>query len=310
MNKMSEPLTFTVPLSFEAHAIARQFQQQQTSVQKAKQVYLKALAVNAVDIYLRCLGFETDLEEGDRVNSVHLKFMEVADLWVKSIGRLECVPVLPEATTLQVPPEAQFDRVGFVAVQLEQSLKQATVLGFVPTATSELAIDQLRSLADFPEYLNALQQSVKPAQLLVHLGQWLENRFETGWQEIEALLRPGELMPAYRTKESAQFFAQRGKVIRLAAQVTQHTVILIVKLNPQVDNSIKILVEVHPVSGEHYLPEALQVSILEQDGTNVMKAIAGCSNQNLQFDFDAEAGECFSVQLTLRDISAVEEFVV
>ncbi len=310
MNKMSEPLTFTVPLSFEAHAIARQFQQQQTNVQKAKQVYLKALAVNAVDVYLRCLGFETDLEESDSINSVHLKFMEIADLWVKSIGRLECVPILPEATTLQVSPEAQFDRVGFVAVQLDRSLKQATVLGFALTATPELSLDQLRSLADFPEYLNTLRQSAKPAQLLVHLGQWLENLFETGWQEVEALLRPEELMPAYRTKESAQFFAQRGKVIRLAAQVTQQTVILIVKLNPQVDNSIKILVEVHPVSSEHYLPEALQVSILEQDGTNVMKAIAGSSNQNLQFDFDAETGERFSVQLTLRDISAVEEFVV
>ncbi len=305
MTKMSEPLTFTVPLSFEAHAIARQFQQQQTDVQKAKQVYLKALAVNAVDVYLRCLGFETDIEESDSVNSVYLKFMNVGDLWVKSIGQLECLPVLPEAGICQLLIEAQLDRIGFVAVQLERSLKQATVLGFAPTVTTELPLNQLRSLSELPAYLNNLRQTPQRTPILVHLRQWFENLFESGWQDIESLLNTKQLATSFRLPST-----QRGKIIRLANQTIQQEVVLVVKLVSQSEKEMRIVVEVHPIREQSYLPEALQVNVLDEQKTSVMQAIAGTENQNIQFDFNGELGERFSIQMILGDLSIVEEFVV
>ena len=68
MSHTTEPLLFTVPLSFEAHSIAQHFQRQQSPTQKAKQVYLNTLAVYAVDFYLRCLGFELNPEQSDSRN--------------------------------------------------------------------------------------------------------------------------------------------------------------------------------------------------------------------------------------------------
>lgn len=310
MNNLSEPLIFTVPLSYTAHAIARQLQQQQSDSQRAKQVYLQALAVYAVNFYLRCLDIETNIQKSDSFNPLYLKFMNVADLWVESLGKLECLPILPGVTVCQVSPEALSDRIGYVAVGLEQSLKQATLLGFTPTATPELPFNQLRSLSELPNYLNQLRQVAKPTQTWVNLSQWFENLFEAGWQELEALLTPKELTPAFNTRSTAESFVRRGKPIQLATQVTQQTVILGIKLSPQSDNSINIVVEVHPIDGQTYLPKALQVKVLDETKTAVMQAIAGDTNQNIQFDFDAEPGEQFSLQLTLENTSAIEEFMV
>ena len=159
MNQLNEPLTFTVPLSFTAHSLAEQFRCQQSNPQKAKQVYLNTLAVYAVDFYLQCLGVETEIERSDSCNALRLKFMNVADLWVKSIGRLECRPILPKAEVLAIPIEVREDRVGYVAVQFDQSLKQATLVGFTSMAVAELPLDQLRSLEEFPEYLNQLRET-------------------------------------------------------------------------------------------------------------------------------------------------------
>lgn len=111
MNNLSEPLTFIVPLSFAAHAIARQLQQQSNS-QRAKQVYLQALSIYAVNFYLRCLDIETNREKSDSFNPLYLKFMNVADLWVESLGKLEYLPILPGVPVCQVSPEALSDRIG------------------------------------------------------------------------------------------------------------------------------------------------------------------------------------------------------
>ena len=159
MSHTTEPLLFTVPLSFEAHSIARHFQNQQSLTHKAKQVYLNTLAVYAVDFYLRCLGFELNPEQSDSRNPLLVKFMDVADLFVKQLGKLECRPVMPEDEVCQIPPDVWTDRVGYVVVQISQTLKQATLLGFTQTAAAELPLSQLRSLSDLPTYLHQIQQS-------------------------------------------------------------------------------------------------------------------------------------------------------
>ncbi len=159
MTHLMELTTFTIPLSFEAHSLAQQMRCQQSNPQKSKQVYLNTLAVYAVGFYLRCLGIETDATQSDSRNLTYLKFMDVADLWVKDVGKLECRPVLPGSTTLQIPAEAWSDRIGYIAVEMSQSLKQATLLGFTDTAVVETSLNQLRSMADFLEYLHQIQQT-------------------------------------------------------------------------------------------------------------------------------------------------------
>lgn len=302
MYQLNEPLTFTVPLSFEAHSLAEQFWHQQSSPQKAKQVYLNTLAVYAVDFYLRCLGIETEINKSDSHNPLCLKFMNVADLYVKSIGKLECRPVLPESRILEIPVEVREDRVGYVAIQFDPSLKQAILIGFTPTGV-EIPLSELSAIADFPEYLNQFKQPILPR---VNLSQWLDNYFEQGWQKLEDLFSLDELTPAFSMRSS---FMERGKQICLTTQVTQQTIILVVKLNPQSENGTNIIVEARPQSGRLYLPENLQVKVLNEHKEAVMQATASSSNQNIQFDFNVDSGECFSLQITLGEDSVIEDFV-
>lgn len=323
MKTLNESLTFTVPLSFEAHDLAERFRRGQSSPQKAKQVYLNTLAVYAVDFYLRCLGVETEADKSDSRNPLCLKFMSVADLWVKSIGRLECCPVLPESTIMHIPEEVRADRVGYVAVKLDQSLKQATLVGFTPTAVAELPLSQLRALAEFPGYL----QQFRPFRIPVNLGRWLDSlkgepsspnelipagtesddSLGEGWQKLEALFSPEELAPEFMMRSS---LVERGKQVCLATQITQQTIVLVVNLNPQSEKDINIIIQIHPKSGQLYLPETLQVSILDEQQIAVMQATTSSTNQNIHFDFNAEPGERFSVQMTLGETSVIEDFVI
>jgi hypothetical protein len=302
MNALKEPLTFTVPLSFEAHGLADRFRLQQSGSQKAKQVYLNTLAVYAVDFYLQCLGIETEANNSDSRNPVCLKFMDVADLPVKAIGRLECRPVLHDSTVMQVPIEVREDRVGYVAVQFERSLKQATILGFTSNVVAELPLSQLKSLEEFPEFLSQLRQ---PAKIRVNLRQWLNDYIEAGWQKLETLFSPEELILEDAMRSS---LIERGKQICLATQVTKQTIVLIVRLNSQSENDTNIIVEVRPQSGQLYLPDTLQVTILDQHQTAVMQATASSTNKNILFDFNAEPKERFGVQMILGETTVTENF--
>jgi Protein of unknown function (DUF1822) len=336
MSQPNEFLTFTVPLSFEAHALAEQFRREQSSPQKAKQVYLNTLAVCAVDFYLQCLGVETEAEKSDSRNPLCLKFMNAADLSVKSIGRLECCPILPESTIMHIPVEARTDRVGYVAVRLEQSLKQATLLGFTPTAAAELPLSQLKTLSELLEYLHQLQQIRIPVNLRYRLDSLKEslpnsgefsslseaaeagNSLEESWQKLEVLFSPDELTTALKMRSSEELMPgrmrspliERGKKICLATQMIQQTIILVVKLNPQSEEDINIIIEIRPIGGQLYLPNTLHVKILDEQQTAVMQATASHTNQNVRFDFNAEPGEHFSVQMTLEETSVIESFVI
>ena len=159
MKPTIETLTKTVPLAFSAHSIAQQFYSHQSNHCKAKQVYLNTLAVYAVNVYLQHLGFETDLSESASWDPLMQTLMDVADLEVKNYGKLECRPVLLGKEVVYFPAEVWSERIGYIAVQLNESLKEATLLGFAEKVDkSELPLSQLRSLEDLLQSLvNRLQ---------------------------------------------------------------------------------------------------------------------------------------------------------
>lgn len=201
MNAPVEPL-ITVPLALTAHARAQQFRSHQANPAKAKQVYLNTLAVYAVDIYLQTQGFETDLSASDSWNPTMQTLMDVADLEVKHYGKLECRPILPEKAVMSVPAEVWTERIGYVAVQLDESLRQATLLGFIPTVrTGAIPLEQLDSLLALPEYLTQLKQHATEGQ--TRLSQWLKNIFEASWQTVEELLLPSQAQPAFNFRSAS-----------------------------------------------------------------------------------------------------------
>lgn len=199
-NNFSQIDSLPMPITQKARQLAEQFASQQRHPQRHEQVYFNTLAVLAVREYLKIIDIETDLTQCDSWNPVMRLFSNVADLYIQGLGKVECRPVksrpqnqengshnssahLPEVCP--VPVEARAERIGYIAVEIDEEQKEARLLGFSPTANAgELVLSELHSLDDFLTHLEYLSESK------VNLTQWLANVFRPDWQPFETVFEP------------------------------------------------------------------------------------------------------------------------
>lgn len=302
MSEVMEKHLFTVPLSFEAHAIARDSCRQQPDLQKAKQIYLNTLAIYAVEFYLRCLGFDTNWSQSDSRNPLMLKFIDVADLDIDGIGKLECRFVLPKAEVCHIPSDVIWEeRIGYVVVQLHESLKEATLLGFTPTAAPELPLNQLQPLQNLIAILLQKKQSAP-----VNLRQWFEGIIEAGWQTMEQLLNLQQVELAFMFRDAVSI--ARGQQINLGMELGEQSVALIVMIPPAADTEVDIRVQVHPVGGEIYLPSGVKLIISDEAGEPVLDTESREADNFIQLHFSAELEEKFSATVAWRGKSVAQDF--
>lgn len=111
--------------------LAKQFALAQPNRQKAEQVYFNTLAVCVVHDYLQWMGISTKLNAGDSWNPIARLASDVADLQVTGLGVLECRPIRENQQICRIPQEVWGDRIGYVMVQIEDSVKAANILGFI-----------------------------------------------------------------------------------------------------------------------------------------------------------------------------------
>ncbi|MEG3971171.1 DUF1822 family protein [Microcoleus sp. T2B6] len=164
MNSTEAP-RLKVPLGSEAHRLARQLTTEtlqlapaSTKGEAAKRVYLNTLAVYAVYSYLKWQAYEPQLEQGDSWQPIVCARWNVADLVLPGIGKLECRPMWFGESAIAIPLEATEDRIAYVAVQFEEQLNSAKLLGFVPSVEGlEIQIANLQTLDDFVDYLERLE---------------------------------------------------------------------------------------------------------------------------------------------------------
>lgn len=306
-------LTLPVPLTLKAHHTALMFYQQHSDARKAKQVYLNTLAIDAVRSYLSWLGIATDLQASESWNPALQALADVADLEIPGQGKLECRPVLPGATVCYVSPEAWANRIGYIAVLLDADLKTATLLGFVPSVdTEELPLERLQSIATLLDILNP-QPQPQTNKELVNLSQWAQGIFTTGWQAVEELLGPQPVL-SFRSLELSRDLKPsgltiRGKTLDLVPRSPSHQVVLLVILMPRDSFQVDIWVKLAPPRCVPYLPEDLEIKILDEQGEAVMQAQSRQTDM-LQLNFQGIVGEQFSIELELNNINLVETFVI
>lgn len=314
MSCLAESFSFTVRLGWEAEHTAKKFSQYQSNLQTAEQVYQNTLAVYAVNFYLQCLGIETSLEASESWNPVMQSLTDVADLEVKTLGKLECRPVSWNAEAVHIPADVWQERIGYVVVQLDESLREATLLGFFEKVTAEeLPLSQLQPLEDLSDYMNQLKP--QPVQKLVKLREWMNDVFEVGWQSLEAILDPPRTALAVnfrgspansRVSGNLHKGVHRGKLLDLGWE--DQLVALCVALNPVDDSELDISVEVSPIGNQRYLPEKLYLMVLDENGDTVMQAQAR-NTKMMQLQFSGETGERFGVKVALGNVSITEEFL-
>ena len=308
MTQELSDLTFNVPLGVKAHYLAQQFCRNQSGA-KAKQVYLNTLAVSAVNFYLQCMGIETDWEGSLSYSPVFQSLMDVADIEIPKLGKLECRPILPQTNILTIPPETWSERIGYVAVRLDSKLEQATLLGFTKTApASDVPVNQLHSLADFLEYLHQIKQ--QPATTRVNFTEWFERIFTESWQTVEALLATREnLALGFRNTGLGEASVKRAKLIDLGLQLANQSVALLVAIAPDIDHQVTVLVQLHPTNVD-YLPPNIKLILLSDNST--LQEVESRSGDNyIQLKrFRVNPGECFDIQVAFGNVIVTESFTI
>ncbi|MBE9037114.1 DUF1822 family protein [aff. Roholtiella sp. LEGE 12411] len=307
-----DDFAITLPISQIARITAQQFANQQPTPEKAEQVRLNTLAVWVVNDYLQMMEIPTNLQASDSWNPVMRLCANVADLEIPSVGRLECRPVRLHQQTCAIPPETWEERVGYLVVQFDESLQEAKLLGFIPQVTTEiLALTQLQPLEALIDHL---------ATPLVNLSQWFAGIFETGWQTIESLWNVPELRPAYafrgtetvekNTSNQLEAVTRRAKLMDLGIQILNQPVMLMVEITPETDQQTSIRLQLHATGSQIYLPQGVQLTVIDSSGGVFLEAQARKSDNYIQLQFRGEPTELFSVRVALHDTSITEHFMI
>ena len=316
MTNLTSPLdTFSVPLGLRAHEQAQQSRSHHFDAAKGKQVYLNTLTAIAVQDYLAMMGYTSEL--GDIGNPIQQTLMDCADLNVSGYGRIECRYCFEGETQSYIPPEVWSDRSGFIFVQLDESLRQAQIMGLATSIHQEqIVLDQLLPLEALSELLQpqskAIEVGVQVVQNAVtQLQQWFQN-MQDSWQvvqdSLDLFLSSSEL--AYRSSAIEEMTPEigRSKPILLAGnnQAIDLTLFLGLRSLPNSDTEVWV-----KVSGDDRasLPLALQMSILTPAQEEVMAATSN-GTEAIQFRFSAQSGEQFRLQLTLDECRWTEDFTL
>lgn len=309
-----------LPLTDADYAIAQQLAARQPTPQKVEQVRLNTLAVSAVQTYLQMMDIPTDLEASESRNPFLSLCNDIADLVVTDVGHLECRPVRLHEQTCHIPAEVWDDRIGYVAVEIDEALKEAALVGFLDTVEDEsVSLQQFQPLRALLRRLHDLREPVAEASTaranLVSLSQWLQGVFEAGWQTVEALLAEPQLRlaPAFRRGGSTE----RGKLMRLATPEGERAVILIV--NHAIDaesgslsgsQQVEIDLKVISADSQTFLPAGLQLTLLDESGTVFRETEARPEDDYLRLQVNGQSGERFSVRVALAGSSMTENFVI
>ena len=158
---------------------------------------------------------------------------------------------------------------------------------------------------------NSLQPPSPKQSSPVNLNQWLQNNFveamKTGWLALEEVLAP--TVPAVAFRGSPANHA-RGKKIKRAKQIhlgDKHSVILVIELEEQDEQEIRILMRLSAAKTQTYVPENLKFKVIPETG-EPLEEIAGTHYDYLEQDWFYEKGEGFSVVVALNEMCVTEEF--
>lgn len=296
---------------------------------------LNTLAVCAVRDYLEMMGVAVNSRGCDSWNPLMRSFVDVADLEVLGLGRLECRAIAADSPSCYIPLEVWEDRIGYAIVRLDEAEKQATILGFVKQVNQErLAVERLQPLEELLSHLHDLSAitslsfssrrfanaNANTPVSTVNLGQWFQNTFESGWQTVASLLNPTENNLAFNFRKAEELskndvdrsenFVRRAKLIDLGMQLAGHSVALVMELRPVSQQKTELIVQLHPTGGEIFLPPSLQLIVLDESGAVFLEARARRADNYIQLQFSGTPGERFSVKVALGDVGITENFTI
>ncbi|MGC1308535.1 MAG: DUF1822 family protein [Phormidesmis sp.] len=316
-----------LPITTEFRQISWRFAQQCPFSEKAEQIQRNTLAVCAVNAYLQLMGISTDLSGSDSWNPMMQAMADTADLKVPGLGILSCRALHSTDTACYVPPEAWHNRVGYIAVAIDQAANEATLLGFTPTVEIEQVpldrfepiealIDVVHMSDSVVEVVEVIEQATQQApRLVTRLGQWVEDAIVETWQAVETLINPADVGFAFRTTDlatrSSATDISRAKMVDLGLRLGHSVqVALVIHLTRTAAAQTDLILQVRPLGDSPYLTEGLSLIVLDENGEIFMSAIARDIDNYIQLRLSGQSGESFTVLVTVGENTFEEQFII
>jgi Protein of unknown function (DUF1822) len=306
--------SFKIDLDRISHEYAAKFAAAQTSVAKGQKVYLNTLAVCAVRQYLSCgCELDLDLSQGDSWQVGLQSIMNVADLVIPNVGKIECLVLLPNTTEIQIPPATIDERIGYVIVQFGEDLNSVEILGFIDRLESEITSVDLARLQPLDDLLDVIY-SVR----INNLREFLVGKFGTGWEPIENLigipnqefaLRNTISLPTNTSYDNIRDFIA-SKMINLRANIANIPLLMMIGLGEEADGRVKVRIRLHAAGGVPALPAHLKLTLQAENG-RVLSEIQYPEAMNfIQLQsFKLLPGTQFKIRVELDNSSFTESFV-
>jgi hypothetical protein len=144
----------------KTYNLAFAFASKQANLEIGQQVFYNLLAVGAVNALLGWMEFETILDKNESWNRAIQGVLDVADLVLPGIGKIECCRISEEETAISL--SVQDDRIAYIFVQIPDSLDKVKLLGFFPAAdlhgnTVEFSVADLQPFDNLSDYLERIE---------------------------------------------------------------------------------------------------------------------------------------------------------
>lgn len=283
-----------IPLGKEVQQIALTFASEQATVAKGKQVFLNTLSVIAVHKCLKWFGIESYLDCEDCWNKTRRATFNVADLLVEDWGRLECFPILPEQSFIDLSPGLLENRRGLVAVKFHQHLNFVEMFGFKlldEVTKSQLEEDLELNIEGFQGFENIFNY-IKPCP----------TSSISNWKTFRELGRPERIFAGSLNKSN------KGVVIPLG---TEKIILgaIIEKIDSETQN---IVFKIYNYLKDSKLPDTLTITIF-----NEMGVVDGYKQRLIEniFSFEMKiknllVGTKFTLVFSCNNIQRVNKFII
>ena len=338
----SFPISITNTARQEALRLA-----QECPEARREQIYRNAIARFAVNHYLQCLGIETNLITTNFQIPLCRSLLDVTDIELPTLGRIECCPTVPGERQVRIPKETWDNRIAYLAVELDLEVGQAVLLGFInhldvnaleKKCSEIVSLESFRDIDELPDVLH----DAKP--IFIELKQWWSNLFEDDWFSLEELLRSDDmyltdiyhnqdihgfkqkiveflgepsLQPACRSVK--QKTVSGFKLISLSLEKVQPSsskglshgmVALVLHANEGTEHDYEVLIDVVPGPRQEYLPPDLRLSLLGDNRSELLFACTQSKNRHLQLEFSGDLDDSVTVQLSLGALNFEEKIVL
>jgi hypothetical protein len=141
-------------------------------------------------------------------------------------------------------------------------------------------------------------------------AQWLQEVFEQGWQSLESLLSENQLALAYTMRNRQQGVADsEAKAVKLVSLgETNLDFALLIARSLSEDGKIGVIVQLHPVGDARFLPEGLELSLLDEECNLIQEPVSSRMEDNfIQLKrFRGSEGDRFLIQIGFEGLTVTE----